>query len=277
MKNLIPDASNTIDTHKRAVNRKNASEIKNKLLSIEDDVLKDYKKYDDNFNTNTLESLANNDFYKTYSDELLSLYDYTSKTIKELRSVIEELQPQSIRTTCQYCTVDSVGSMDHILPKEEFPEFVVNPKNLFPACPICNQHRGKRWRGKDGEKLFLNLYLDILPEEQYLFVRIEVKDDNVDFKFELDDKNLINKGIFKLLNSHYTKLYLTERIRLKSNDYFTEFKTYIKSMRAYLSDDQIKNIILSSVEESKKAYGNNHWKYILQASLIQDSKFWALM
>lgn len=34
-------------------------------------------------------------------------------------------------------TMETVGTFDHLLPQNEFPNFSDNPQNLIPCCNTC--------------------------------------------------------------------------------------------------------------------------------------------
>lgn len=70
--------------------------------------------------------------------------------------------------TCQYCTLNSVNTLDHIIPKENYPEYAVHPKNLFPACSQCNSKKSNKWLDNNNNFEFINLYSHDLPNLQYL-------------------------------------------------------------------------------------------------------------
>ena len=273
MKNLKVYPHNSIDVHLNAINRKNICDSKITLLSIADNVRIDYAEYDLRFQQNNIENIRKNHFYTPFKVELQSLYDYQSKTITEVRGHIEKLQIRTIRYTCQNCTINSANTLDHILPQGEFPEFVVNPKNLFPCCSQCNSYKNKNIE-HDGIKLFLNLYLDDLPDEQYLFVKFNFDENNeIDFEYFLDNKFEINTITYALIESHFEKLHLLDRMRLKANEDYSEIENLILSRLNNLSLDLIFDEFRKNIINDKKAYGFNHWKCVLKLALIDDIRY----
>lgn len=48
---------------------------------------------------------------------------------------------------CPVCGRDALGTLDHYLPKQTFPEFSFYSKNLVPACDRCNNQRGTTLKG----------------------------------------------------------------------------------------------------------------------------------
>ncbi|MDD2797933.1 MAG: hypothetical protein PHV20_05010 [Bacteroidales bacterium] len=273
MKNLIVYPHNSLDVHLAAVGRKKTSDSKRKLISIENNVRTDYSEYDLHFYDNKLEYLQKKPFYQIFKSDLQSLYDYQNKTITEVKGHIEKLQVRTIRNTCQNCTINSANTLDHILPQGDFPEYIVNPKNLFPCCSQCNSYKNK-YLEANGVKLFLNLYLDNLPEEQYLFVHFDFdENDEIDFNYRLENYYGIDDKIFALIESHYEKLHLLERMRLRANEVYSEIENSILSGLNKLSLEMIFEEIKENISNDQKAYGFNHWKCVLKLALINDMKY----
>ncbi len=62
---------------------------------------------------------------------------------------------------CPMCGSASTGSLDHYLPKDDYPEFSVLPCNLVPACALCNSGaKGTTFRGSASPERFLHPYFD---------------------------------------------------------------------------------------------------------------------
>lgn len=273
MKNLIPYNEDCYPIHEKAVNKKNSGEIKERLLVLNPEIKKSYVSFEEKFTNNNLGNLLPDKTFDEHKEDLLTLYKYKSSVIRELRSDIRKLQIKTIINTCQNCTVDSVNSMDHILPKSIYPQYVVNPKNLFPCCTTCNSYKLDSVEKKEKGK-FLNLYLDELPDEQYLFLDIFLDDDNeINFKFYLSNVNSINEELFDIIKYHYENLHLFERMRLKSIEHVSEFENRISTFRKRLTINEIREDITEAIQEDLKVYGYNHWKCILEKSLLNSSLF----
>lgn len=274
MKNLIPYNEDCFNIHKRAVDRKHKSDLKSRLELLNETIQTDYNTFLKRFNENKLYKLTPNTNLKNSKNDLLTLYDYQSSVIISVRESIKKLQTQTIVSTCQNCTIDSANTLDHLLPKSKFPEFVVNPKNLIPCCSTCNSYKLNSIND-DGKDLFLNLYLDKLPEEQYLFTDITLdKYNEIHFQFYLKNiDNKINTDFFDILKNHYRKLCLYERMRLKSIEYISELENLILGFKENLPLDEIINILRNNAQINKKAYGQNHWKYILEETLLNSPLF----
>lgn len=72
---------------------------------------------------------------------LISNYNSPPKELKFIASL-----RNTIDDTCAMCGSKFPWSLDHILPKDDYPEWAVFSKNLVPACR-CNITRGKALLG----------------------------------------------------------------------------------------------------------------------------------
>lgn len=274
MKNVKPYQDNSFEVHKKAVNKKHKGDLKDRLLLLNPSVEVEFKKFLAKFNINKLSSLIPDATLSLSKDDLLTLYSYQSSVIISLRESIRKLQIKTIIATCQNCTIDSANTLDHILPKSDYPEFVVNPLNLFPCCSNCNSYKLDGTDNAAGQK-YLNLYLDDLPKEQYLFVDVSIDaNKDLDFKFYLKNVgNKINATLFSIIESHYTRLHLFNRMKLKSIEYVSEFETKILAFNHRLKKEEIIDDLIKAVAKDKAAYGDNHWKCILELALLNSSLF----
>lgn len=274
MKTLRPYNGDSFDVHEQAVSRKHEGELKDRLKAISPLVKGQFEIYKRHFSSNTLGSVAFDVELAKSNNDLLSLYSYQSKTIRQVRENIRRQQIKTIISTCQNCTIDSVNSLDHILPKSSYPEFIVNPINLFPCCTTCNSHKLDAMENDSGQK-FINLYLDELPKIQYLFVEISLDENkDLDFTYFLENPdNKIPSEFFLVIKNHYNKLHLFERFKLKSIEYLSELESKISAFRRSLSIEDIVIDLTTAINDEKVAYGNNHWRCILESTLINSHLF----
>lgn len=274
MKNLVPYKEDCFEIHKTAVNNKQNGELKERLLVLNPAIREEYDKFIQKFNAHQLNTLIPNSGIALSKDDLLSLYRYQSKTITLVRESIRKLQIKTIISTCQNCTLDSANTLDHLLPKSNFPEFIVNPKNLFPCCSTCNSYKLDAIANAGPQK-FLNLYLDELPHEQYLFVDVFMDPYNeIDFHFFLNNiDSRIDPELYSVIENHFAKLHLFERMRLKCIEYISELETKILVFKPRLSIDEIISDLIVAANKDKEAYGFNHWKCILEITLLESPIF----
>ncbi|QQP86574.1 HNH endonuclease [Entomomonas asaccharolytica] len=267
MKNINYYSDNSMDFHKAVLLRKkntsNDPSYKSRIEILESQISNRFTLYDSYFIQNSLELMDISPFSINEKDDLKKLYSYKSKIIKELKIALTTTDTNRIINTCPNCTISEINSFDHYLPQEKFPEFVVNPKNLFPSCTTCNSHKNASWI-ENERRIFLNLYLDQLPNLQYLFIEYEIDKNVIVPHFYLNNSNNIDENLYCIIESHYYRLRLCDRFKENSNETISYMEDIIKtSLRGGLSQDKIIDIISGANELQKISFGYNYWKSIL--------------
>ena len=88
---------------------------------------------------------------------LIKNYNTPPEQLKHL----EDLRNSS-PDICPMCGSSHAGTLDHILPKEDFPEWAVFSWNLVPACE-CNINRGRTLVGnRANNERILHPYFDTI-------------------------------------------------------------------------------------------------------------------
>lgn len=231
-----------------------------------------YKDYDEAFVNDTLGSLCEHGFSNGDKEDLLKLYSYRSAIMKKLKITVTTIDGNRVLNTCQNCTIGEVNSFDHLVPKNDYSEFIVHPKNLFPSCTKCNSHKNKVWK-IDSNFQFLNLYLDKLPREQFLFVNLLIDHrDTIQAHFYIENVNGIDDNLFERIENHYDKLHLHHRFEASSNVVITSLEFTFQSSKAYQSKKKTLNIAKDVCQREKEYYGMNYWQSILKEAILCDKK-----
>lgn len=276
MRNLQHYTDDAFEFHKKVLKSKHKTEkdptYKKRVENMGDTIGSLFSVYDENFGQNTLENIDIYGHTEVEKDDLLKLYSYKNSVIKSLKVKITTTDANRIINTCPNCTISEINSFDHYLPKGKFPEFIVNPKNLFPSCSICNGYKNEVWIDT-GKRLFLNLYLDLLPDEQYLFPRLTIDEDVVTATFHLQNNGNISNNLFEIIETHYSRLHLLERFSANIHEVITSLENTITSFMDKLPLNEIKNSILEKSTLDKMAFGYNYWKSILEIELVNNAEY----
>ena len=96
------------------------------------------------------------------SEELTKflLAKYRGAAKKYRLAWIESLRKSHGLYSCPMCGSTGATSLDHYLPKEEYPEFSIFSYNLLPCCVACNQKRGNSGAFTRFGDSFLHPYFD---------------------------------------------------------------------------------------------------------------------
>jgi len=276
MKNIPPYSDDPFEFHKDVISSKkktqNDPELKTRLTSYNPQIESLFDTYKEKLEQNKLEELIEQGYTNEKKVSLLKLYNFKAQCFQELKVSLTTRPGNIIDNICQNCTVGEVNSFDHVLPKDDFCEFVVNPLNLFPCCTKCNSHKSTTWV-VDGNRKFLNLYSDQLPEQQYLFVDIGITGEDLSINYSVNNPNNIAPSLFNIIDSHYDKLKLCQRFKDNSDVIVSELEVSINQFKASLPLETIKNIFINVCQEEQQISGHNFWKALLKLALLNNDDY----
>ena len=267
MHNLKPYPDDAFSLYKDAVKGKDDGDAKDRLVAAEDSVQSYYQEYDKHFQTNTLWNIAPKRVNGSLAKDLYDMYGFDAAIVKQVKKWLRENNPVTVYGVCQHCGMVPFDTMDHILPHTPYPEYAVHARNLIPCCTDCNRRKS----GRD----ILNLYIDVLPEVEYLFMDVKANGDTIDLTFRLDNsQGLILEPLFDKISNHYTKLELCDRLRYYAMTKVVGFviqiyKTYEKDGKQVVIDK-----VNEDIEDLRKAYGYNYWEVAFQKGLVNSDVFW---
>lgn len=107
--------------------------------------------------------------YETIPSEvkaaLICLYNSSPNDL----SFLEYLRHKSMPRICCMCGSFGNGTLDHVLPKDHYPQFSIFSKNLVPACN-CNSNRKTTTKGMCDNQRILHPYYDNCLKERLFSV-----------------------------------------------------------------------------------------------------------
>lgn len=235
-----------------------------------------YKEYNLQFKNNSLELLKTVDYTKNRHDNFRHCYDVETAALGLLIKRIYSKQSVVIRRLCPYCALAPTQEIDHYLPAELFPDFSVLAINLIPCCGTCNKKKGKRWLVA-GKRIFLNFYLDVIPDIELLDVSITWKKSNNEIfpiaEFSLKPRPLsVSVELYRILKSHFEKLDLLAKYADESPAVFFSLYNISKSMQP-IDDADLFGRLMSFIDFEETKFGVAHWKIALQRKLAKNRKF----
>lgn len=98
---------------------------------------------------------------------------YTSRMVPEKspgRQIYQGIMQAAPNRRCPLCGVGTVNTLDHYLPKSEYPTFVITPCNLVPACEWCQGE--KMAYVPHGNASVLHPYFDNFDGEIWLAAEV---------------------------------------------------------------------------------------------------------
>lgn len=96
-----------------------------------------------------------NKFSSNLSEKLMDYYD---SPVEDL-SYIADIRANGSADICPMCGSSKTATIDHFLPRTDYPDWAVYSKNLVPACD-CNSKRGANVKGNSVLQRVLHPYYD---------------------------------------------------------------------------------------------------------------------
>lgn len=263
-----PHHSDSFNFHIAVVDSKNirSAPLKSRVHAKDDEIEARFDEYDHAFETDTLESIDEDPVMQRMRTDLQSLYNFKSKPFQALHELL--IKPDGVLDdTCPNCDKDSVESFDHLLPQTKFPEFSDHPLNLMPCCSECNERKSSNWI-ENGKRKYLNLYIDELPDVQYLFCDVRVSGDSIECDFSLSNLNGIDADLFRKIRNHFDALDLCRRYKNRSNQGVSDALSMIRVSRRSSGvngggKEHVRHNIQCEIAEIKHNEGCNHWKTLI--------------
>lgn len=247
---------------------------KDRIVPLSQKIYPLYLVYDRAFSTNTLHTITKcNTFTDNEESDLLKLYKYSSKPFTLLKNDIVSRPNNYEDHTCQYCTINSVNTLDHIIPKDDYPEFAIHPKNLVPACSQCNSHKSERWI-TNGVFECLNPYLHRLPSVQFLFARVIYINFTFEVSFYLDNSNnQLPPYLFNVVENHFRNLHLLDRYKEASSKIISEFDNSIKGSLTTQNLNDALSSARATIALNQASFGFNQFENVLRLELCNGTAY----
>lgn len=168
---------------------------------------------------------------------------------------------------CPSCGEDGTPhTLDHYLPKAEFPHFSAIPANLSPMCDICQGHKLTDTLDKDDLRIFIHPYFDQFVAKRVLRLVIG-KPYGAPHSFELVPMNGLKPDLEALLVRHVDGLRLQPRFVHFVKEMHGHLVRTVANIRA-LDQDVVQQ--LHSFRKLEAGRGKNGWRHIYFASVLKD-------
>lgn len=273
MRILKPLEKNAEEVFNETIKNKSVDN-QNILNSLKQLVFYRYKTYENN--KIELGRITNSIILDTNKKHtLINCYSRDSKCyIGKLTAELISQQDVHIQSSCPYCGLSSPDTIDHYIPKTEFPEYSILPINLIPSCGTCNNLKKSKWREGINRK-YLNFYFDSFIKQKFLYAYITFDAINRSYpnvSYRLEKPNLISEKEFKIVKSHYEKLNLFKRYASHAVSEISNVYMEI-SMSKEIDIETHKNTLLGRAKVYKRNYGVNHWKTCIYEALANSYEF----
>lgn len=275
MKRLSPPTIDPQEIYTEVLERSRSQDKKERLDRLSEYVFDRYTKYEELLPD--LQGISDSEITNIEDKNALeSCYNRNEKGYLEGFVVSKIISQQTVqhKNSCPYCGIDKPRTIDHYLPKSIYPEFSIFPPNLIPCCGYCNSKKKDRWQ-KNGERLFINLYYDDIPNDKFLFAEFHFSENKINpvptISYQINLEG-INGNIKVILANHYKELKLTDEYSLSVEEEISNIYDEIKH-NTHKSIEFHKSNIKIRLDTFVRKYGVNYWKSALLEALLDCDEF----
>jgi hypothetical protein len=185
------------------------------------------------------------------------------------------LLKRTIVARCPFCGISESSTLDHYLPKEQYPEFSVFPKNLVPSCAVCNT------RKRDGildegtnVRMFLHPCYDEIPDVAFLAVRARMEADALILSYRLTRPVGMSLQAFQHLRSHFNELNLADRYRRMGLEHLGgQYPALRRAFGSGQDAERVAQKLIEGAEDFEEVSGPNYWLAKLYRALAGNEDF----
>lgn len=194
---------------------------------------------------------------------------YTGRMAKKRasgRGYYDKLMASAPQGRCPLCGLPKVSTLDHHLPKAEFPSLVVTPHNLIPSCGDCNKVKLVAIATTADDQT-LHPYFDNAESVLWLKARI-VQTSPAAATFRVDT-TLLPANMAKRVEAHFYAFHLAERFASQAATDLVGIQDGIVKLLKASGSDAVRDDLLSRAKSWAK-HKKNCWQAALYAALAAD-------
>jgi len=142
------------------------------------------------------------------------------------RAIYDKILNSAPYGRCPLCDVGTANTLDHHLPKNEYPILAVTPNNLIPACPWC-QGKKLTFYPESAEEQTLHPYFDDFDAQPWL-TAVVVEAVPAAFKYAAVCPPGCDDVGFARLKNHLDKFQLPKLFALQAGSELSEIRRPLK-------------------------------------------------
>jgi hypothetical protein len=170
---------------------------------------------------------------------------------------------------CPFCGISESSTLDHYLPKEEYPEFATFSKNLVPSCFPCNtRKRDKILDEATNVRLFLHPHFDHVPTSGFLRADANIEANALILAYRLGRPAGMPLATFRHLRAHFRLLDLANRYQRMGLEHLGgQYRALKRVYGSGEAADCVAAELVQAAEDFEERYGENYWLAVLYRAL----------
>ncbi len=196
-------------------------------------------------------------------DDMKVLYEQNMVQNERGQKVYNKLLSLAPLGRCPFCGLGSVSTLDHYLPKSQFPTFSVLPYNLVASCKDCNTGKLASYATKQNAQT-LHPYYDDFTSDQWLFARVLQP---LAIEFYVQPPQAWNQLDKDRVKSHFDNYQLYNRFKVEAVNALADLREeflLFNSSTIEIQQELQKKAIVYEVRHK------NSWETAMYQALYQD-------
>ncbi|WP_460810032.1 HNH endonuclease [Microlunatus endophyticus] len=173
---------------------------------------------------------------------------------------------------CPYCRLEEATTLDHILEKEDYPEFSILRLNLAPVCSRCNTLKQTN-KGLVAGHERLHLYFSGYPMEEFLVSRPVLRASSVAFKFFLRAPSGIDPWWWDAIEAHFVSLDLAGRYERRAQVEMQDRRDEMLRVHAASGGSGVQRFLQSNAQSISANWSREDWLSALLIGAAGDTIF----
>lgn len=263
------NVSDVLDTIKSETNRNN---VKDDIESIRNTLNIDENNYITKVIDNTLFEIERKSILsdRVSHDEIIKYYEYRLLERPLGRNIYNEILLSAPLLECPYCTIRTVSTIDHFLPKSEYPNYSITPTNLVPACKDCNTDKKISYPTAKNNQVF-HPYFDKVDDITWIKAEI-INSEPLSFQFSVIHIDTWSQTQNERALAHFNEFNINELFSVEANRELRSSQRLLKKHKNE-STENLKEHLIDVYESSMEGVGILYWKTLIYQELSTNDWF----
>ncbi|MDS0528473.1 HNH endonuclease [Clostridium sp. SHJSY1] len=253
------------------ISNMNNGSKKSRILSSKSTIKQESINYDEIAKDGELSTISTSDIIRGGATKDDMVWLYTNKFVGDMgRKYYDRLMLLPRHGICPFCGERTVSTLDHYLPKTQYPVYSITPFNLVAACSDCNKAKSDKVI-TSREKETIHPYYDNFDDEIWIKAKL-IEEFPIGFSFYVDKPNSWEDVKFKRANNHFNTFHLNKLYSSHAASEFTSYKFMIKTFYKHGGEELIKLDLESRIESHRKVWLNS-WEAAMYTALLNNKWF----
>lgn len=201
------------------------------------------------------------------SVEMRSLYTNKLVAHGSARDFYDRLLAAAYLSRCPYCNHNRPRTLDHFLPKSEYPSLSIEPWNLVPACGDCNFYMRNFVPGRREESMFHPYFTFVA--DGWLAAETDVIGSAIAVRFYPARTPGMSDELLERVETAFCRLRLADMYAAAASGAIAELSQVVDKLFRAGGELAIRSH-LRDIASSCSAVGPNQWRGVLYSVLAED-------